>query len=135
MPNHSHVTCVGHLGRNADVKAVGDRFVINFSVAVSRKRKDLETTTWWNVNYWTKSDALAQYLTKGTPVLVSGEPHVRKYEKKDGGSGESLEIDAAQVQLLGGREKQEPSATAAQPAQTPRKPAPAQDDPENTVPF
>lgn len=123
MPNDAYASLTGHLGRNADAKQVGERWVISFSVAVSRKRKDVESTTWWNVNYWSKSDGLAQYLLKGTAVSVRGQPHMRKYKKKDGTDGESLDIDADNVQLLGAREKQEPSATTAQPAQAPRKPA------------
>jgi len=104
MPNYSNATIVGHLGRDAEVKAVGERSVIKFSVAVTRKVKDAESTTWWNVAYWTKSDKVASYLTKGTPVLVSGEPYLRDFDKKDGTKGQSLDLDAKEVKLLGGKQ-------------------------------
>jgi single-strand DNA-binding protein len=110
VPNHSQICVVGHLGRDAEAKAVGERFVINFTVAVSRKVKDTESTTWWNVAYWCKSEKFASYLTKGTPVLVSGEPYERAYEKKDGTKGKSLEIDAKEVKLLGGKQEAAPAA-------------------------
>jgi single-strand DNA-binding protein len=126
MPNYSNATIVGHLGRDAETKSVGDRTVINFTVAVSRKVKEVEATTWWRVAYWTKSANVAQYLTKGTPVLVSGEPYLRDYDAKDGTKKQSLELDAREVKLLGGKQESQ-AAPAAAPA--PKKPAaPAADD-------
>jgi single-strand DNA-binding protein len=104
MPNYSHLTIAGHLGRNADVKAVGERFVIKFSVAVTDKVKDAELTTWYNVSYWSKTDKIASYLTKGTPVLASGHPCLREYDKKDGTKGQSLDLEAKEVKLLGGKQ-------------------------------
>ena len=88
MPNFSHACIVGHLGRDAETKAVGERTVINFSVATTRKAKDAEITTWWRVAYWVKSDRVSKHLTKGTPVLVSGEAYVREYDGKDGSKKE-----------------------------------------------
>jgi single-strand DNA-binding protein len=131
MPNHAHATITGHLGRDAETKAVGDRYVINFSVAVTRKTKEAETTTWWRVAYWSKSDKLAQYLTKGTPVLVEGTPYLREYESKDGGKKHSLELDARDVVLLGGKQDGEREAAPA-----PRRPAaPAADVDDGSPPF
>ena len=129
MPNYSHACIVGHLGRDAERKAVGERFVLNFNVAVTRKVKDVESTTWWRVAYWSNSEKFAQYLTKGTPVLVSGEAYLRDYEKKDGTKGQSLELEAKEVRLMGGKPEQ--AAAPAQP-QTPAKPKAAtaeQDEP------
>lgn len=116
MPNHSSATIVGHLGRDAESKQVGERTVINFTVAVSRKVKDTEATTWWRVAYWTKSDKFTQYLTKGTPVLVEGEPYQREFDKKDGTKGMSLELDARTVKLLGGKREEGEAQAPAAPA-------------------
>jgi single-strand DNA-binding protein len=115
MPNHAHAEIIGHLGRDAETKTVGERYVINFAVAVTRKAKDAETTTWWRVAYWSKSDKLAQYLTKGTPVLVEGTPYLREYEAKDGGKKQSLELDAREVVLLGGKKDGEQGETPTRP--------------------
>jgi len=127
VPNYSNATIVGHLGRDAEVKAVGERSVIKFSVAVTRKVKDAEATTWWNVAYWSKSDKIASYLTKGTPVLVSGEPYLRDFDKKDGTKGQSLDLDAKEVRLLGGKQEAAPAAAHQ------KKAAPADDG--ESAPF
>lgn len=131
MSNFSTAVVCGHLGRDAEAKAIGERFIISFTVATSRKVKDQETTTWWRINYWCKSDKFVQYLTKGTPVLVSGEPFTRKYEGKDGASKESLEIDAEKVKLLGGRQDKE--AAPAAPS-NPARPVPS-GVPQEEPPF
>ena len=123
MPNYANATIVGHLGRDADVKPVGERNVINFSVAVTRKVKDEETTTWWRVAYWTKSVAVAQYLTKGTAVLVTGEPYLRPFTKKDGTKDVALEIDAREVKLMGGKPERQEGEQAETPAPAPKRPA------------
>lgn len=131
MPNHADITLIGHLGRDAESKTVGERTVINFTLAVSRKIKDVETTTWWRIAYWTKSDKFTQYLTKGTPVLVAGYPYGRDFDKKDGTKGISLEVDARDVKLLGGKQDRE-----AAPAAAPSKPAkPAVSDDDGSPPF
>lgn len=119
MPNHANIHLIGHLGQDAKVSAQGDRCVINFAVAHTRKRKDVETTTWWNVAYWCKVDRISQYLKKGKPVLVSGEPYERQYKRKDGTDGSQMQIDASDVVLLGGRED------AADAPAAPAAPAPA----------
>jgi single-strand DNA-binding protein len=128
MPNYATATIVGHLGRDCETKSVGERTVINFTIAVSRKVKDVESTTWWRVAYWTKSANFAQYLAKGTPVLVTGEPYQREYEAKDGTKKLSLELDAKDVKLMGGK----PEAAA---PQKPSKPAPGTSDGTDEPPF
>lgn len=130
MPSFSHAVIAGHIGRDAESKTVGERTVISFTVAVSRKVKDTETTTWWRVSYWTKTDKFAAYLKKGTPVLVSGEPFTREFDKKDGTKGMSLEIDAREVKLLGGKQDQTDA-----PAAAPSKPKPAAPDYDGSPPF
>ena len=134
MPNYSNATIVGHLGRDADVKPVGERNVINFSVAVTRKVKDEETTTWWRVAYWTKSASVAQYLTKGAAVLVTGEPYLRPFTKKDGTKDVSLEIDAREVKLMGGKQTTQDGEQSAAPAPAPKRPA-APAPSEDEIPF
>lgn len=130
MPNLSHIMVAGHLGRDAEPKQVGERTVINFSIATSRKVKDTETTTWWRVAYWVKADRVSKLLTKGTPVLVIGEAYSREYDG-EGGKRVSLEIDAKEVKLLGGKQDKE-----AAPAAAPSRPArPAVVEDQDSAPF
>jgi single-strand DNA-binding protein len=119
MPNHASCTIIGHLGRDAETKYLpGDKCVVSFTVATSRKRKDEETTTWWRCQFWgDRAAKLSEYLTKGKAVMVQGEVHQREYETKDGIKGHSLEVEVRELVLLGdGKAREESAQHAAAPA-------------------
>jgi single-strand DNA-binding protein len=102
MPNHASVTIVGHLGHDPAVRAVGDQNVANFSVAVTRKRKDHENTTWYNVSAWGRlADVAGSYLLKGAPVMITGDIQMESYKKNDGTDGSKLAVNARELVLLG----------------------------------
>lgn len=66
-----NIQIVGRIGNDAKITPVHEYFAISFSVAASEKRKnDHQATAWFNCTYWTKSDKIAQYLTKGKLISV-----------------------------------------------------------------
>lgn len=73
-----------------------------FRLAVSERRKDRDTgawvdagTNWFTVNvYRTLAEHGLLSLRKGDRVFVSGRLHIKQWEKPDGRSGISAEIDA-----------------------------------------
>lgn len=89
-----NVTIAGNLGRNAELKDAGGTSVASFAVAVRQK----DGTQWVSCSLWGKrGEALAQYLTKGTPVAVSGSLTLT-----EGNNGKSfLNVRASDVALLG----------------------------------
>jgi len=106
MANHASVTLVGHLGRDPETKQLASvaGSVTSFSLATTVKRKDAETTTWWNCSLFGKrGEALARYLKKGDPVLVTGEPLLRAYQKKDGTEGHALEVTCSDFSFIGAK--------------------------------
>lgn len=105
---------IGHLGKDADIKQVNGKQVMNFSVAHSTcyKKADgtkVENTTWFNCAYWSDS-AVGQYLKKGTMVCVEGEVSARMWEN-GGKSGVSLELRVFNVNLLAQPKEQSPAAS------------------------
>jgi len=88
----------GNLGRDAEVKQVGEHTVTQFSLAVKAGYGQKASTFWLNCNAWNK-DKLAQCLTKGSRVVVNGELNLREYDKKDGSKGQSLELRVADLDL------------------------------------
>lgn len=143
MPNHAHATIVGHLGRDAEIKFLAnDRRIVNFSVATTRRRKGkdgqpTEDTTWWKCAWWgDRAQKAAQYLTKGKPVLVEGEPHLRAYTTKEGNQDHSLEMEVSNVVLLGSRENaQDQPAPPAPRESNPIRPEPAAGGGDDEPPF
>jgi single-strand DNA-binding protein len=97
---------IGHLGRDAVVKVVGETSVINFSLAHTESFKDRtgtkqEKTTWVECAKWGDNTAVAAYLNKGGQVFVEGTPEIRMFEKTDGTNGTSLVLRVLNLQLLG----------------------------------
>ncbi len=106
-------TIFGRIGRDAVLKEVGSTNVAKFSVALSFYQKGSERGTQWvNVDlFGTRAEKLSDYLTKGTAVAVTGDLKVRTYEKNDGGTGISLDMNAESVALLGGGQQRETEET------------------------
>lgn len=88
----------GHLGRNAELKTVGQHTVTQFSIAVRSGFGDKENTFWVNCAAWNR-DKIAQFLVKGIRVVVSGELSMREFEKKDGTKGTSLDLRVNTIDL------------------------------------
>ena len=105
----NRVTLLGHLGGDADVKHTGSGVAVaNFSLATERRFKDSKSgewkseTDWHRIVFW-RADNVANFLTKGKPVLVEGRLQTRSYEK--GGEKRYVtEVVAENLILLGGKD-------------------------------
>ena len=74
------ISIAGNVGKNAEVRTVGDKRVANFSVAVSEGR---DKTTWFDCGLWgDRADKLAQYITKGSKIAVTGAVSARAHDGK-----------------------------------------------------
>ena len=124
MSSFNKAIIIGHLGKDPELRPVGDGNVANFSVATSEKYKDKETTEWHRVVAWGKTaDLCGKYLTKGQQVCVEGKIQTRSWEK-DGQKHYATEIIASQVTFLS-----KPSGGQSAPQQ--RDPIRSDDD----IPF
>jgi len=126
-------TVTGRIGKDAEVKQVGDGTVTEFSLAVDSGFGERRVTTWVRVSGWGKRfEAVAAYLLKGKQIAVSGELTNREYEKSDGSKAYSLELRASDLTLIGGKDEPKPATPQAAP-----KPAPKQVEEfvEDDIPF
>ena len=126
----NNITVAGSLGKDAEVRYLpnGDP-VASFSVADSQGKE--KPTIWWNCQLFGKrAESLAQYLTKGQAVAVSGTVAEREWIDKDGQKRKTMDVRVADVALQGGKRD-------AQPAAAPRQaPAPAGGfDDGSDIPF
>ena len=125
MPNFASVTLIGHLGRKPESKTMpsGDT-VTNFALATNRKRKDGDLSTWWNCAMWGKrGETIRQYLGKGDPILVTGEPCLRPYTTRDGREGVALEVEVRDWSFVGVKGAQGASGDHGKPSGTVDPPA------------
>jgi len=99
-------SCVGNLGRDAELKSVGDSKVLSFSIANSTGFGDNKKTIWLNASYWGKGgEAIEKFMRKGTSVFISGELSIRTWEK-DGVEKFSTEIRVNAVDFAGGKKEE-----------------------------
>lgn len=131
----------GRVGRDAELRRTsGDTAVLNFPVAVDQRKNGEKQTLWVDIAVWGKrGEALAEYITKGTVVALSGEAGAKVgndgkvYMKLDVGMGGS-------VTLLGGGQqqdkpgRQEPRQTT-RPREQQRSAPPAEQFDEDSIPF
>ena len=128
-----HATIAGNIGRDPELKHVGDSTVLEFSLASNTRRKGQDgyedVTNWVRGSVWGKrGEGLARILGKGSYVIVRGELTVREYTRKDGGAGYSLEMRADEVELGPKRDAQRSGSKSAgehrdyEPGQFPEAP-------------
>ncbi len=94
------IIIAGNIGKDAEVRSTqgGDK-VTGWTVAVEDRTGKEKSTIWFDCTLWGKrGESLAQYLTKGSKVCVSGELSTREHNGKT-----YLTIRAEQVTLMGGK--------------------------------
>ena len=101
------VVIEGNLGRDPEQRflASGDG-VTNFSVAVTEKgsKGKEDTTTWFRcVAFGKVGEIAAQYLKKGSNVLVDGRIRTNKYTDKSGVERDTWEVLVNNLRMIGKR--------------------------------
>jgi len=111
-----NVICItGGLTKDAEVSTTtSGTSMLKFSVANKIGYGEHEKVNYFNCVIWGKraEGRLAEFLTKGTQVAVTGELDMRVYQKKDGDCGASLEVNVNNVDLIGSKGKQEEKPAA-----------------------
>lgn len=98
-----NIICIaGKLGKDAEQKQLPDgTAVLNFSVADDQGRS--KPAIWWRCQLFGKrAESLAQYLTKGQSVTITGQVAEREYQK-DGATVRTQDIRVNDVALQGGK--------------------------------
>jgi single-strand DNA-binding protein len=107
--NINTVVITGNLTRDPELRALpSGTSVCKLGVAVGERRKIsgewADYTNYFDVTVWGASgEACAQYLTKGSPVAVSGRLQWSRWES-EGNVRTKVDITADRVQFLSSRE-------------------------------
>lgn len=111
MASVNKVILVGNLGADPETRYMpnGDA-VANVRLATTESWKDKasgekrEITEWHRVVFYRKlAEIVGQYLKKGSAVYVEGRIRTRKWQDKEGQERYTTEIEASEMQMLGGR--------------------------------
>jgi single-strand DNA-binding protein len=128
------ITVAGQLGKDSELKQIGQDQVLSFSVADSQGRE--KPTIWWNCQLWGKrATSLQQYLIKGQAVTVTGSVSQRTYTDKNGLEKISTDVRVNDVALQGGKRDESPRQAAPQRQQVQKPHGGGFEDMDNDIPF
>ncbi len=133
------VILMGNLTRDVETRTTpSGQTVGNFSLAVTRSWRgqdgqQQEQTSFINCVAWGKvGEIIAQYTSKGSPLLVSGRLDQRSYEDKEGNKRQAVEVVVEDFNFIsGGRNNNSDDSYSPKPTGSkPSKPAKADVVPE-----
>ena len=98
------ITVVGNITKEPELKFLGSgNAAVKFSIAVNKRRKGKdgeyeESTSFFDVQaYGTLAENLANSVTKGNRIVVTGEIEQRSWDDKEGNKRSTVEITASEV--------------------------------------
>ena len=150
MASVNKVILVGNVGADPDVRYMpnGDA-VANLRLATTESWKDKasgekkEITEWHRVVFYRRlAEIVQQYVKKGSALYIEGRIRTRKWQDKDGQDRYTTEIEANEMQMLGGRrdvesrsEGDEHAKSSAPRARSAPKPSSGFEDMDDDIPF
>ena len=110
MANFNKVLLVGNLTRDPELKHTpSNQAVVAIGLAVNRQfttkeGEKREETTFVDCEAWGRqAEVMAQYLSKGRPVLIEGRLKLDQWQDKDGNNRSKLKVVVENFQFLGSR--------------------------------
>ena len=152
MASVNKVILVGNVGADPDVRYMpnGDA-VANVRLATTESWKDKATgekkdiTEWHRVVFYRRlAEIVQQYVKKGAALYIEGRIRTRKWQDKEGLERYTTEIEAGEMQMLGGRRDNEGHQEGGEPApktyspsgtSSPAKKSPSFEDMDDDMPF
>ena len=104
------VILMGNITRDVDLRYTpGGTAVTDIGLAVNDKRKNsngevTEETTFVDVTMWGRNaEVAAEYLGKGSPILVEGRLKLDQWETDDGERRQKLKVVCERMQMVGSK--------------------------------
>ena len=97
---------MGNLTRDPEFKNIGTTNVCNFGIAINRKTKNGEDTTFVEVSSFGKTaDNIAKYFQKGKPILIEGRLQLDQWRDTNTGQQVTkLKVVAERFNFCGGKQ-------------------------------
>jgi single-strand DNA-binding protein len=96
----NHITIIGNVqGSEPELKYTsGGMAILTFSVVDNHGKDEKKKTMWHNVTVFSKlAENVANTVTKGSTVIISGRYEQDEFTKKDGTKGKSIKLIADEV--------------------------------------
>jgi len=106
-----NATFIGRIGTDAETVTTGATPFINCRIAIDDSNGKEKSTRWVSLNLNAERfKNIAQYLTKGRLVFVSGSERVRAYLNKNGEPGVDTNVWVDKIEFVPTGQKQEGSS-------------------------
>lgn len=103
--NFNRVILAGNLTRDPETRSVGEHTVTGFGLAINEKRGGKESTVFIDCEAWNRTgDTIAEYFTKGKPILIEGKLRLDEWQDKDGGKRSKIKVSVDSFTFVGGRD-------------------------------
>ena len=143
MASVNKVILLGNLGADPEIRHMpSGEAVANIRLATTESWKDKasgekkEITEWHRVVFYRKlAEIVGQYLKKGSSVYIVGRIRTRKWQDKEGQDRYSTEIEASEMQMIGGKQDVQQQPERPQPRDAPRPASASFDDMDDDLPF
>lgn len=138
MASVNKVVLVGNCGRDPEIRYLpSGKAIASTSIATSKKRKNKDTgevtedTQWHRVTFYDRlAEIVGEYVKKGSSLYIEGSIKYGKYTDKDGVEKNTVDIIAAEMQILSSKEASKPAQNAA-----PQKPSSGFEDMDDDIPY
>ena len=132
--NVNKVFLAGRITREIELRYTpSGTAVAEFGMAINRKFKDQEETTFVDCVAWARSaEVIAEYCKKGKPIFVEGRLTFESWEGRDGQKRSKLKVTVENFQFIGGDGKTHGDAKQAPQRQEPKSDRYEADD---DIPF
>lgn len=122
-----NISLLGRLGRDAEIKQVGNTQVAQANVAVNHDRKN-DTggyeTDWYRLNVWgNQAEAFCKLFSKGKRVMASGSLEINQYTTQSGEVRETKDVRVADFKVIDWGDEQHRQPQQSKPQQ-PKQPDP-----------
>lgn len=102
----NQITLTGNLGKDPELRTVGETKLATFSVASSetytKNGEKITKTEWHTIKVWGRTaEIIAQYFKKGSKILLTGKLEYEQWEK-DGQKKERAVIVLRTFEFIGG---------------------------------
>ncbi len=138
MNNLNQCQFIGNVGKEPEIKQIGENKVAQFSLACSdsytnKSGEKVESTEWVNIVVWGKlAEIIEKYVKKGDKLYVSGKLQTRSYES-NGERKYVTNVNADSMLMLGSK----PTGQTTPAQQSPEQPQEIRNvnDSSDNLPF
>jgi len=99
----NRVILYGNLTKDPEFKSIGTTNVANFGIAINRRTKAGQETTFVDISAFGKTaENIAKYFTKGKSILLEGRLKLDEWQDKTtGGKRSKLKVVAERFEFVG----------------------------------